>query len=855
MADEGRMLGFLSLFSSCFLLNRVSLLSVTLLIFLLHLHAGTVRPASPESLSQPRSHAFLFVSARASSPDQTSSQRVPNRLAAPSSVSPLSSSETPEASVSWRQQSCASSASSVAASLEAFASLFVSPRRDGDYSSSTGVQTVTFASSGASPQPAHSVLSVPRAAAGVLSSALLPPSEDGTAHKEPRLTRGASPSVSASLPSPASISSSPSGSSSSTSTASPSPSSASVSAAASSSSSPSASSLPSSSVSSSSSPALSKAAPGTETSSGETGKEKREDVDLEGEDSVLISVNAGNFDRFLRAQQRVVVFFYVPWCERCQNLFPEIYDAALRLRRLDPPIRVATVDSAAQEELARRLKAAAAPCVKLVRLLPAASPSSPAAAQETNGGSRAALEAARREGDPPSPSNGLEAEEYQGSPDADRLVRWAMKRAGAPAYFLKDFATADRFLFDNPVTLLGVFDSDGEAKDVFLQAAQLIEEVTVAITNSTEIATKLQVPIPSVILFRTYGEHMVVLWDHSSPALAPQDIARFTKEQRFPHVVPFSPSTAPDLFNDGRPLLILLRSEDEAGRRAEAALHDLAPRHRREIISVVHGTKGAFAARLMNFLNLSIQDVPAAVILENPSSRISRVQFVCEEKPLTRVSLERLIRDYRSGALRPTRKSAPPPPQAQQGHIVKLVGSTFVEPLPPPNSEMLLFVYSPWCAHSTKLRPVFEEVAARLAHIPELVTAELDGTVNEVEDVNVVSYQNLVDLRRRAGPNAWNGDSLLRPPSSIRGKKDEGQRESLWDFDRDVSLTDVIAADGYPALLFYTHDQEEEDLGKAKERKTVVFYDGVRDVPSVLEFLLLHSKILTRERLFNSLQM
>ncbi|KYK71175.1 seryl-tRNA synthetase (SerRS2) [Toxoplasma gondii TgCatPRC2] len=853
MADDGRTLGFLSFFSSCLLLNRVSLLSLTLLIFLLHLHAGTVRPATPERLSQPRSSVFLFVSARASSPDPTSSLRVPNRLAAPSSVSSPSSSKTPEASVSGGQQSCASSPSSVAASLEAFASLFVSSRLDGDSSSSSGVQTVPFASSGASPQPAHSILSVHQAPVGVLSSALLPPSEDGTSHEEPPLTREASPSVSASLPSPTSISSSPS-SSSSTSTVSPSPSSDSVSpSTVSASASPSASSLSSSSVSSSSSSALSKAAPGTETPSGETGKEK--DVDLEGEDSVLISVNAGNFDRFLRAEERLVVFFYVPWCERCQNLFPEIYDAALRLRRLDPPIRVATVDSAGQEELARRLKAGAAPCVKLVRLLPAASPSSPASAQETNGGSRAALEAARREGAALSPFKGLETEEYQGFPDADRLVRWAMKRAGAPAYYLKDFATADRFLFDNPVTLLGVFDSDGQARDVFLQASHLIEEVTVAITNSTEIATKLQVPIPSVLLFRTYGEHMVVLGDRSSPALTPQDIARFTKEQRFPHVVPFSPSTAPDLFNDGRPLLILLRSEDEAGRQAEAALHEVAPRHRRGIISVVHGTKGAFAARLMNFLNLSIQDIPAAVIVENPSSRISKVQFVCEDKPLTRGSLERLIRDYRGGALRPTRKSAPPPLQAEQGHTVKLVGSTFVEPLPPPNSEMLLFVYSPWCAHSTKLRPVFEEVATRLAHIPELVTAELDGTVNEVEDVNVVSYQNLVDLRRRAGPNAWNGDSLLRPPSSIRGKKDEGQRESLWDFDRDVSLTDVIAADGYPALLFYTHDQEEEDLGKTKERKTVVFYDGVRDVQSILEFLLMHSKILTRERLFNSLQM
>lgn len=572
---------------------------------------------------------------------------------------------------------------------------------------------------------------------------------------------------------------------------------------------------------------------------------------MEREDAVLFSATAGNFDKFLRKHGPLVVFFYVPWCERCQNIFPEIYEAAARLRRLHSPIRVATVDSAAHEELARRLEASSAPCVKLVSYVPSSAPlSSPVTAQQTNGGSGAAPEAPRGEkGDTQSPFRGIKAEQYEGPATADRLVRWAMKKRGTPAYFLKDFATADRFCFDNPVTLLGLFESDGKAKDAFLRAAQMIDEVTVAITNSTEVASKLEVKLPGIVLFRPYGEHMVILGDRGASPPSAESIARFARDQRFPHVVPFDSSTSADLFNDGRPILFLIRSDDDAGRRAEAALHDVARTYRREILSVVSGTKGAFAARLMNFLNVSRRDVPTAVIVENPSSRISRVRFVCDEKPLTRSSLERLIRDYRNGVLKPTRRSEPPP-LAQQGHIVKLVGSTFADPAPPPEKEMLLFVYSPWCAHSTKLRPVFEEVAARLAHIPELVTAELDGTVNEVEDVNVVSYHNLLDLRRRAGPNARNGDTMLRPPSPIRDRKEGTQRDalSMWEFDRDVALTDIVAADGYPALLFYTHDGE--DAAKAKDRRTVIIYDGVRDVPSVLDFLFMHSKVLTKEKLF-----
>ncbi|PFH37316.1 seryl-tRNA synthetase (SerRS2) [Besnoitia besnoiti] len=592
--------------------------------------------------------------------------------------------------------------------------------------------------------------------------------------------------------------------------------------------------------------------------------------DEEGSDEVLLTMTTENSQMLLRRHRQLVVFFFVPWCERCQKFFPEVFDAAARLRRLHPPIRVATVDSAANEELARRFHASGVPEIRLVGSAartrdaspssssPASASASPAAASaapsRSAGEQRASASAVKQD------DGGRAREEakiYGGAERADDLVRWAMKNAGPAAYVLKDFDAAHRFLFDHPVTLLGLFEDGSAAKDVFLRAAHKILEVSTAISSSAEVAEKLAVKAPQIVLFRPYGETKI-LFRGNSAAPNEDEIAQFVRDHWFPAVVLFDASTSADLFADGRPLLLLVRADDEEGMQAEAALHDVAAAHRSVLLSAISGSKGAFAAQLMNFLNLRRGELPAAVIVENAASQISRIQFVHSEGPLTRASLGRFISAYFQRALEPLRKSERPPTVPLRGNIHKLVGSTFFQLATRPEVEMLLFVHAPWCAHSAKLRPVFEEVAARLAHVPNFVAAELDGSANEVEDLNVVSHRSLLELQRRAGPRAKNGDALLRPPTPVATRTADAF--ARWEADdRDTVLTDLLVIDGYPALVFYglppgAAAQPHGEFAPEAERgkKPVILYDGVRDVPSILEFLLANSDLLKREHLHTS---
>lgn len=120
--------------------------------------------------------------------------------------------------------------------------------------------------------------------------------------------------------------------------------------------------------------------------------------------------------------------------------------------------------------------------------------------------------------------------------------------------------------------------------------------------------------------------------------------------------------------------------------------------------------------------------------------------------------------------------------------------------------------------------------------MPGIIAAEMDGTVNEVEDVNVPGLQALADLRPRMESGASNGSSFPRFSAPA-------DRAEVWGR-VEPSVADAVAADGYPALLLYTTSPRGSN-----DKKSITFYDGVRDVPSILDFLLVHSSKLKREHL------
>lgn len=57
--------------------------------------------------------------------------------------------------------------------------------------------------------------------------------------------------------------------------------------------------------------------------------------------------------------------------------------------------------------------------------------------------------------------------------------------------------------------------------------------------------------------------------------------------------------------------------------------------------------------------------------------------------------------------------------------------------------NVMLFVYAPWCGHCKKLKPVYKELAERLANEKDIVFTQMDGTLNEVNEVKIQGFPTL----------------------------------------------------------------------------------------------------------------
>ena len=96
------------------------------------------------------------------------------------------------------------------------------------------------------------------------------------------------------------------------------------------------------------------------------------------------------------------------------------------------------------------------------------------------------------------------------------------------------------------------------------------------------------------------------------------------------------------------------------------------------------------------------------------------------------------------GAIKPTLKSEEVP--AEQGALVKIVGKNYqqyFDATKDGSSDMLLEVYAPWCGHCKSLAPKYEELAQKFASNDKIVIAQVDGTANDIEDLEVQGFPSI----------------------------------------------------------------------------------------------------------------
>lgn len=220
-------------------------------------------------------------------------------------------------------------------------------------------------------------------------------------------------------------------------------------------------------------------------------------------------------------------------------------------------------------------------------------------------------------------------------------------------------------------------------------------------------------------------------------------------------VVTFGEGAVNSIFKEKKEALILFSNangDEVQASFAEAASADDSGR----LYTVVdNGANADHFRRFAEYLGVNVAETPKVVLL-----REARNKYLSTE-PVTAEGIKTFVSKVESGEVSKLLKSAPVP-ENNDKPVKTLVGSTYKDLVLGDDKEYLVKIYAPWCGHCKSIAPHFEAAAASLASNPNIVLADFDGTLNEVEGVEISGYPTIL----------WYGKDKSAEPIKFNGERD-----------------------------------------------------------------------------------
>lgn len=121
--------------------------------------------------------------------------------------------------------------------------------------------------------------------------------------------------------------------------------------------------------------------------------------------------------------------------------------------------------------------------------------------------------------------------------------------------------------------------------------------------------------------------------------------------------------------------------------------------------------------------------------------------------------IQTFLTKVESGEIKKHLKSAPIP-ENDNAAVKTLVGNNYKSVIFGDDREYLVKIYAPWCGHCKTIAPHFVAAATALSANPNVVLAEFDGTLNEVEGVEITGYPTILwyPKDKTAEPIKYNGE-------------------------------------------------------------------------------------------------
>jgi len=424
------------------------------------------------------------------------------------------------------------------------------------------------------------------------------------------------------------------------------------------------------------------------------------------EDNVLV-LSDDNFAEAIATYDNLLVEFYAPWCGHCKKLAPEYAKAAAALKK--DGLFIAKMDATANEVTPSQYDVEGFPTLKFFR--------------------------------------GGKATDYTGGRTEADIVNWVKKKSGPAAKTLATAGDVDTFKDSAEVAVVGVFAAaDSDDAKVFLRVAAGNDDIVFGIATAGEVATKLGVTAPAIVLFKDFDEGRS---DFTGP-FAEEDVASFVAANSLPIVVPFNQKNSGKIFGGTikSHLLVFIEEGSKGYDDNLKAVTEVAKANKGKLLTVSVG-KGN--DRVLQYFGVTSKDLPTAAIVTIPDGG-SMKKFLLGSSDLSQATLTKFTGDYLSGALKPHLKSEEIP-TSNDGPVKVLVGKNFEAVALDESKDVLVEFYAPWCGHCKSLAPIYEQLGEKFSGVKSVVIAKMDATANEVDhpDVNVKGFPTLKFFPAGAG--------------------------------------------------------------------------------------------------------
>jgi len=141
-------------------------------------------------------------------------------------------------------------------------------------------------------------------------------------------------------------------------------------------------------------------------------------------------------------------------------------------------------------------------------------------------------------------------------------------------------------------------------------------------------------------------------------------------------------------------------------------------------------------------------------------------------------SLSAFVSGTLDGSYQGYQKSEPIP-ESNEGPVITVVGKTFKDIVYQEGKAVFLELYAPWCGHCKKLAPVWDELAANLQDLPNVVVAKVDATANSLPDeISITGFPTLI-LFQGTQQNVYSGARDVDALAAFVRHAVSGEKEDL----------------------------------------------------------------------------